>query len=210
MDEIKVFKNIVLIGLYFLGFYLLYNYVFDRSIDAWGLFIIPVGTSIFGLISKYVSIIEKRKEKGFVVLKRNGLDYNDFNGSILSILIILYLEHYLFYWLIPFLLIDLILIYTIKKSQIYYFDEWSIKDLCEQKNNIKRNDIRSFILHPNKLEVSYMEEDEDEDDEGLKKLFIRRYDIVSPNSWHQFEKIMQEFELKTLEKETDVISNETE
>lgn len=201
MNNLKVFESLLYLGIGFSVFYALHHYVFDDGDYGFFWFLFPVGTSIFGLISEYYDIKTRKNKRDFIVLKDSPFVLRYFNGAILSAIIIFYIQDSFLYWLTPILLIDLILIYLIKRRQIYYFGDWSIKNLSRTGNNILIKEIQSYILHPNKLEIVYSgkDDDDDEDDEDdleIKRLVIRRDQLELPRSWHEFEKIAQEFKEK--------------
>lgn len=198
MNEIKVFKSLLFLGLGFSVFYVLHHYVFKE--DGFSLFgyLFPVGTSIIQLIGDYSNIEKRKGKKGFVVLKDSPFELKSFNGAMLSMIIIFYIQDSFYYWLTPLLLINLILIYLIKRRQIYYFGDWSIKNLSGTRKNILIKEIQSFDLFPNRLVVLHRDEDDDEDEN--ERLIIRREQLEAPKSWYEFEKIALEFKEKVARK----------
>ena len=80
---------------------------------------------------------------------------------------------------------------------MYYFTHWGIEYLSEKANDIFAKNIISFDLQPNVLKIVYLkDEDMDENDEdNLNDLWIRRCDLSYPKSWTTFEQMARNFAL---------------
>jgi len=213
MRDLKLFNSLAYVAIGFAIFYGLYHYVFDEDFGFWA-YLAPVGSSILSLIAKYADILSFKKEKGFVVLKDSPFKFTDFNAVLLSAIIIFYVKDGFILWLSSLLLVDLILIYLIKKRQVYYFGDWSIKNLSSTGKNILMKDIVSIEILANSLEIVYKnieyDEEEDEDDEPFLSFRIHRNQLEKPRSWVSFQKIFQDFQ-NTLEtrKEENLVEKAT-
>lgn len=199
MRDLKLVSSLIYVTAGFAIFYGLYNYVFDKDFGFWA-YLFPVGSSIFHLIGKYADMASRKENKGFIILKDSPVKFPDFNGVFLSALIIFYVRENFLLWISPLLLVDLLLIYLIKKRQIYDFGELGIKNLSSTGKNIPMRDIVSIELLANSVEVVYKniefdeeDDDEDEDEEPFLTFELHRRQLEKPHSWEAFKSIIEDF-----------------
>ena len=85
--------------------------------------------------------------------------------------------------------------YYVKKEHLYYFTHWGIEYLSEKANDIFAKNIISFDLQHNVLKIVYLkDEDMDENDEdNLNDLWIRRCDLSYPKRLTAFEQMARNF-----------------
>ena len=197
MNELKLFKGFVQLGTLFLVFYLLNVHLLSGYINVWNFVFIPMGVDIFKLTRRYLKIRNKQTEIGYVALKKAGLDFSDFFPYVSVVIIAIYFQWDLIGFVILITVIGAYLRYYVKKEHLYYFTHWGIEYLSEKANDIFAKNIISFDLQPNVLKIVYLkDEDMDENDEdNLNDLWIRRCDLSYPKSWTAFEQMARNFAL---------------
>ncbi len=196
MDEIKFLKSFVFSALGLGAYFALQYYVFDNDeIDVWAVAFIPLGREIFKLAWKYYQVWEKRNEQGLVTLKESRFEPSDIVWVVLMMIFVFYFRKDLILFLIPLAILNIYLLYMVKKNQRYHFGDWSIENLTDGDDISARN-ITSIEYKSNRLEIHYVENEyDDEDDEDNQNvLSIERTDLHAPRSWYEFEKIVQKFE----------------
>ena len=202
MNEIKLFRAILWTAFLFALYLVLQHYVFGRELNVWFIVVVPVDWDILKLSSRYYIIWEKRNQKGLVVLNKSLLDATDFIWIAFFIAFVIYTRLDVLLYFIPAAALNAYLLYLTNKHQCYYFDKKFIENLNTSEDTIDTSNVVSWKLKDHKLKVVYLKnvyKDKDDKDNRIK-FSIKRSDLKSPNSWHEFEKIALIFQ-EELEKE---------
>ena len=205
MNEIQIVKSILYIGLGFVAYFAFQYYVFDAEINVWWFAFVPIGKEIAVLGYKYYEVWKLRDQKGLITLKETKYKANDFIGITFALLLVAYVRIDVIHYLVPMVLINYYLLYKIKRNQLYYFGNWSIEDMTENKSNIPARNILSIEIETNRIKIDYLaNEYADKDDkDNQKALIVHRQDLLTPKSWYEFETIVRRFESNIEDKRKD-------
>jgi hypothetical protein len=144
MNELEWIKAFLWSVCIFAAYYALEIYVFDGEFDIWALTLIPMGKEILWLGYKYVHILWRRKKRAFVVLKESKYEPFDFIWIVTSIVFIAYAEETMLKYAIPIAIVNLFLLFPVRKHQRYYFGKWDIENLTDWGQHIDIKDISSI------------------------------------------------------------------
>lgn len=195
MQVDDIIGSVIWSAMVLVAFLLLNHYVFKSEISVWFFAFVPMGKEVLKLMWKYGNVLRKRNKKAFVELNFSNFQASDFSWIIVSFGFVAYVRIDLIYYLIPLAVVNLLLLYVVKKKQRYYFGEWDLENLSEENKNIDIFCIISIHFQPNRLKIVYVKDEDDlKDAEEYKIFVIKKGQLASPQSWLALEQIVADFE----------------